>query len=91
MFKREKITILESAINRFTSAEGAIKPGLKLSIYYLLKNVAIIPKGTHLVAEEYEKAKEAWLKTLNILKLNYGEHPYIDIVNRSLKMVEKEL
>jgi tetratricopeptide (TPR) repeat protein len=41
--------------------------------------------------KEYQKAKDAWIKTLDILKLNYGEHPYIDIVNRQLQMVEKEL
>jgi tetratricopeptide (TPR) repeat protein len=79
----EAATLLEIALQSDLNNFGENHPTVATS----LNNLA----GVYFSIKEYQKAKDAWIKTLDILKLNYGEHPYIDIVNRQLQMVEKEL
>jgi tetratricopeptide (TPR) repeat protein len=76
----EAATLLEIALQADLNNFGENHP----TVATRLNNLA----NVYCSIKEYQKAKDAWLKTLNILKSNYGEHPYIDIVNQQLERVD---
>ena len=72
MFQRRNFKILETSIKKFTTGEqGLIKPGLKMSLFYLLKSSAKILKATYLVQENDDQALEID-KFVAILDLNHN-------------------
>ncbi|XP_041473734.1 AF4/FMR2 family member 1-like [Lytechinus variegatus] len=82
LFKRSNFRYLEEALDNYTKVEvnthsssdnNAIKPGLKLGLYYLLKSASKILKGLSLMEEEEDgdvKAAEIDNFVL-VLELNY--------------------
>ena len=73
MFERKNFNILETAIEKYTKYEdGTVKPGLKMSLYYLLKAAAKILKGVYLVNDKDAQAT-AIDKFVEVLELHHNQ------------------
>ena len=72
MLERRNFPTLEKAITTYTTRDDTdLKAGLKASLYYLLKTMANIVKGTFIVNHEDDKATEI-KKFVVVLELNHA-------------------
>ena len=90
MLERRNFPTLEQAIGTYTTHdETDLKAGLKASLYYLLKTMAKIVKGTFIVKHEDEKAAEID-KFVVVLELNhaslFGDATYKINLSRQTKL-----
>ena len=88
MFRWRHFKLLETAIKKYTEYEdGSLKPGLKMSLYYLLKTSSKILKGEYLTAEKDAEAQEV-TNFVTVLELNhdslFGDAIYA--INRAKNM-----
>jgi len=65
---------LEAAIRQYTAGDddSYVKVGLKLSLYYLVKQTAKIVKTVYLVKEDDSRAATAEQKFLDVFTINYN-------------------
>ena len=90
MLERRNFPTLEKAITIYTTRDDTdLKAGLKASLYYLLKTMARIVKGTYIVNHEDDKATEID-KFVVVLELNhasvFGDATYRINLSRQTKL-----
>lgn len=80
---------LRTAIEETTTLDGEVKAGLKTALYYLLQKFAKVLKGSYLMNDEDDRAKEIE-KFIQVLALNrnlvFGDAAYILNKNRQMKL-----
>ena len=90
MMERQHFPALDQAIGKYTTQDDTdLKAGLKASLYYLLKTMAKIVKGTFIVNDEDDKATEID-KFVVVLELNhaslFGDATYKINLSRQTKL-----
>lgn len=84
IFKRANFRHLEEAIERYTTKDAsdgtsAVKAGLKLALYYLLKGASKVMRGMYLIDDQDTQANDVanWVIVLDINKdLVFGDASY---------------
>lgn len=94
MFDRQQFQVLSEAIREYSTNEaGALKPGLKSTLYYFIKKVSKVVKTTCLVKKEDAAAAEID-KFIAVLELNhhylFGDATYAINKNRQVKLRKPE-
>lgn len=93
MFNRDHFEALRGAIEKLTFTEGKLKPGLKLGLYFLIKNATKITKGSLLCSRRDEEASEVE-KFVTVLELNhqlmFGDAHYEIHKNRQVRLRRPE-